>query len=190
MPKRSTRSGKNTSKGNDPTTDYALDVAEGRRIAGPYVRAAARRHLDDLEHGQERGLRFNLDAAAEALGFFPDCLMVEFEGEVVPFDLMPEQTFVVGSIFGWQRRDGDRWVRRFTSAYIEGGKGSGKTPLAAGIGLLMMLADDEMSAEVYAAGSKRDQAMILFSDAVSMAQRSPQINALHLSFRARTRFGR
>jgi phage terminase large subunit-like protein len=108
--------------------------------------------------------------------------MVEFEGEVVPFDLMPEQAFVVGSIFGWQRRDGDRWVRRFTSAYIEGGKGSGKTPLAAGIGLLMMLADDEMSAEVYAAGSKRDQAMILFSDAVAMAQRSPQISALHLVF--------
>lgn len=182
MPKKPIRSGKNTSKGNDPTTDYAVEVVEGRRIAGPYVRAAARRHLDDLEHGQERGLRFNLDAAAEALGFFPDCLMVEFEGEVVPFDLMPEQTFVVGSIFGWQRRDGDRWVRRFTSAYIEGGKGSGKTPLAAGIGLLMMLADGEMSAEVYAAGSKRDQAMILFSDAVSMAQRSPQINALHLVF--------
>jgi phage terminase large subunit-like protein len=117
--------------------------------------------------------------------------MVEFEGEAVPFELMPEQAFIVGSIFGWQRRDGDRWVRRFTSAYCEGGKGSGKTPLAAGIGLYMMLADSEMSAQVYAAGSKRDQAMILFSDAVAMAQRSPQIKGAALSsFRARTRSGK
>ena len=50
----------------------------------------------------------------------------------MPFLLQPQQDFLVGSIFGWIGADG--W-RRFREAYIETGKGSGKTPLLAGIGL-------------------------------------------------------
>lgn len=157
-------------------------MAKGALMAGPYVRAACARHLRDLDRGAERGLRWNIDAAKHVLGFFPDCLTVEVDGRVVPFDLMPEQVFIVGSLFGWQRREGDKWFRRFNQAYIEGGKGSGKTPLAAGVGLYMMLGDDELSAEVYSAGSKKEQAMILFGDAVAMGQRSPEIKALHLVF--------
>lgn len=30
-------------------TQYALDVLEGREIAGKYVKLACQRHLDDLE---------------------------------------------------------------------------------------------------------------------------------------------
>lgn len=184
MVKRRTPSPGNTSKGAKarPEVAYAQAVGAGLIMAGPYVRAACRRHLRDLETGAERGLRFSAEAADHALGFFPDCLKVEFEGETVPFDLMPEQAFIIGCLFGWQRREGDKWFRRFDRAYIEGGKGSGKTPLAAGIGLYMLLADDELSAEVYSAGSKRDQAMILFGDAVAMAQRSPEIRGLHLVY--------
>lgn len=173
---------------NDPVTAYARAVDAGEIIAGPFVRAACRRHLGDLETGEERGLRWNLELALHRIAFFPDCLTVEGEVEgqdgdgVIPFELMPEQKFIVGSLFGWQRREGDKWFRRFNQAYIEGGKGSGKTPLAAGIGLAMMLDDDELSAEVYSAGSKKEQAMILFGDAVAMAQRSPEVRALHLVF--------
>lgn len=49
------------------------------------------------------------------------------------------------------------------------------SPLAGGIGLYMMLADGEARAEVYAAASKKDQAMILFRDAVAMREQSPFI---------------
>ena len=47
----------------DFATDYARGVQEGRIVAGPHVREACRRHLDDLEHGPERGLCWDIEDA-------------------------------------------------------------------------------------------------------------------------------
>jgi phage terminase large subunit-like protein len=158
---------------SDPTTRYAQDVVHGRVVAGPYVRAACRRHLRDLETGHLRGLRFDLAKAQHALDFFPLVLRLnggQFEGE--PFILHESQAFIVGSIFGWVRADG---TRRYRVVYIEEGKGNGKSPLVAGIGIIGFLADNEPRAEVYAAATKKDQAMILFRDAVAMVDQSPPL---------------
>lgn len=146
----------------------------GKTVAGPHVRLACARHLRDLVEAPKRGLRWDLEAVERLLGFFPDVLKLaggQFEG--LPFDLAPSQQFVVGSLFGWKRNDG---TRRFRRAYIEEGKGNGKSPLAAGIGLYCLMADGESRAEVYAAASKRDQAMVLFRDAVAMRQQSAQLS--------------
>ena len=91
----------------------------------------------------------------------------------MPYVLLDWQAFIVGSLFGWKSKDG---TRRFRQAYVETGKGSGKSPLAAGIGLYGMLADGEHRAEVYAAATKRDQAMVLFRDAVAMVDLSPELS--------------
>ena len=65
--------------------------------------------------------------------------------------------------------------RRFRVAYVEAAKGQGKSPLAAGIGLYMLVADEEPRAEVYASATKKDQAMVLFRDAVAMVELSPSL---------------
>jgi phage terminase large subunit-like protein len=156
---------------HDPVKAYADKVVAGEIIAGPHVRNTCRRHLDDLKNGPKRGLRWDLEAATRAIRFFPSVLCLaggQFEG--LPFMLQPSQEFTVGSLFGWKRADG---TRRFRRAYVEEAKGSGKSPLAAGIGLYCLIADGENRAEVYAAASKRDQAMIMFRDAVAMWQQSP-----------------
>jgi phage terminase large subunit-like protein len=140
------------------------------------VRAACARHLRDLENARERGLRFDRKLAQRAFEFFAQVLKLnggEFEG--APFELQAWQQFIVGSLFGWIDLQGRR---RFQVAYLEIGKGSGKSPLAAGIGLYMMVADNEPRAEVYAAATKKDQAMILFRDAVAMVDLSPHLDAL------------
>jgi phage terminase large subunit-like protein len=152
---------------------YARAVESGREIAGPHVRAACARHLRDLKDGRGRGLRFDKKAANRAQQFFPEILRLaggQFEG--LPFKLEPPQQFIVGSLFGWKRADG---LRRFRTAYIEAGKGNGKSPLLAGIGLYGLAADNEARAEVYSAATKRDQAMVLFRDAVAMVQQSPEL---------------
>lgn len=157
----------------DPVTRYAKAVAAVRKIAGPQVRAACQRHLNDLANGHERGLFFDKKAALRAIGFYRDVLRLnggEFEG--LPFELLDWQQFIVGSLFGWKTLDG---YRRFRVAYVETGKGSGKSPLAAGIGMIGLTADDEARAEVYAAATKKDQAMVLFRDAVAMFQLSPEL---------------
>lgn len=157
----------------DRTREYAEAVVSGITVAGPHVRNACRRHLLDLENGSARGLRFDHEAASYAFEFFEGILRLsegQFDGK--PFELHPSQAFIVGSLFGWKRQDG---TRRFRRAYIEQGKGNGKSPLAGGIGLLGMVSDGEAGAQVYAAAAKREQAGILFADAVKMVKQSPAL---------------
>jgi phage terminase large subunit-like protein len=155
------------SPGDDPTTAYARDVVECRVIAGQLAIRACRRHLDDLEHGQKHGLVWRPEKANDALGFFPSVLTVTAgakEGE--PFKLPSYTTFVVGSLFGWHREDGRR---RFKTAWIEAGKGQIKSPLAAAIGLYILGYCGIQRAECYAIAKDRNQANVLFADAVAMA---------------------
>ena len=160
---------------DDTVTAYAAAVVAGDIVAGPHVRNAARRHLADLERGPARGLVWDLAAAKRAMGFFPAVLRLaqgKFEGQ--PFELQPSQAFIIGSLFGWKGLSG---FRRFRRAYIEQAKGQGKSPLAAGIGMYMMLADGEAQAEVYAGASMKSQAMVIFRAAVMMWRQSPALSA-------------
>jgi phage terminase large subunit-like protein len=164
---------KQTSSSIDRTKDYAEAVVAGKIVAGPHVRNSCKRHLLDLKNGHERGLYFDHDAANYAFDFFEGVLRLsegQFEGK--PFELHPSQAFIIGSLFGWKREDGRR---RFRRAYIEQGKGNGKSPLAGGIGLYGMTAAGEAGAQIYAAAAKRDQAGILFADAVKMVRQSPAL---------------
>lgn len=155
----------------DRTTTFARRVVSGEFVAGPSVRAACQRHLNDLLTGEDRGLWFDQDAADRAFRYFEQKLRLnggQFEGR--PFTLHESQEFKIGSLFGWKRDDG---TRRFREAYIEEAKGNGKTPLVAGIGHYGLTADREPRAEVYAAASSKDQAMVLFRDACAMRDQSP-----------------
>lgn len=137
----------------DPATQYAREVHSGERVAGPDIRNACARHLKDLKEGHKRGLVWDLEEANKAIRFYRTVLKLnggEFEG--LPFELLPWQKFIVGSIFGWKTNDG---YRRFRVVYVESGKGSGKSPLAAGVGLKGLVADNEARAEIYAAATKK-----------------------------------
>lgn len=161
---------KKTTDSPDRATAYAQAVVDGEIVAGPHVRNACRRHLEDLKRTD---LRFEPVAAARALSFFEDKLRLsegQFEG--LPFKSAPAQDFIIGSIFGWKRLDG---TRRFRRAYIEQGKGNGKSPLAGGIGLYGLTYDGEAGAEIYSAGATKEQAGVLFRDAVKMVDKSPDL---------------
>lgn len=162
----------------DPVTLYALTVLMGTEVAGPYVRGACQRHLNDMKHGHERGLRFNHDEAARIFSFFQERLkLTEGQFEGTSFKLHPSQCFILGSLYGWQRTNEQGLVvRRFQRAYIEMGKGNGKSPLVGGMGLYGMIADHEPGSQIYSCGATYDQANILFQDAVKMAQAVPDWN--------------
>lgn len=155
------------------------DVSAGEPIiAGPYVRLACQRHLEDrARDGWE--YRFDVDRANNAIQFFEEVLrlpdLVDDDGQPRAFLLEPWQAFIIGSLFGWVDKFG---YRRFREAYIEIGKGNGKTPMCAGIGLYGLVADEERAAEIYAAASDQEQAAILFRDAVRMFEASPDLAAI------------
>jgi phage terminase large subunit-like protein len=159
-------------------TQFAHRVLTGAVVAGPSVRAACERHFKDLAFGEDRGLYFDHEAANRVYRFFETKLRLNggrFENK--PFLLHESQAFRLGSLFGWQRHHEEfGHVRRFRRFYDEEGKGNGKSPLAAGIGMYMLMADGENRAEVYAAAAAKDQAMVLFRDAVAMRKQSPWVS--------------
>lgn len=168
------KTAKTDSLNKDRATAYAQAVVSGEIIAGPYVRGACRRHLKDLETSGERGLYYDETEASEAIAFFEEVLCLngdDFEG--LPFKLLPWEDFIVGSLFGWKKKSNG--ARRFNLAYIETGKGSGKSPLAAGIGIKGLVADKVQRAEIYACATLQDQAMILFRDACAFYDQSPEL---------------
>ncbi|MGH2897032.1 MAG: terminase large subunit domain-containing protein, partial [Solirubrobacteraceae bacterium] len=159
-------------------TAFAQDVLAGNVVANRYVRLACERHINDLSSAKARGLRWDDESAGHAIRFFDLLRLAEGEFEGKPFVLSPWQVFIVGSLFGWYSLDEDGvWVRRFRNAYVETGKGSGKSPLAGGIGLYGMAADSEATAEVYSAAAGRDQAGILWTDAKRMVEKSSELRA-------------
>lgn len=156
-------------------TAYAEAVLAGEIAAGPHVRNSCRRHLDDVRKAGDRGIYWDDEAAQRVFRFFEERLKLsegQFEGK--PFVLHPSQAFKIGSIFGWKMADG---TRRFQRAYIEEGKGNGKSPVAGGIGLYGLTADREAGAQIYAAAAKKEQAGILFQDACKMVRASPALSA-------------
>lgn len=157
-------------------TQYASEVVAGGIVAGPWVRLACERHLADLERsgGADFPYVFSDEAADKALRFFRFARLYEGATAGQPFELLPFQRFIVGSIFGWVHRD--TGFRRFTTAYVETAKGSGKSPLAGVIGLYMLMADGEEGAQVYYAASKFDQALLAFRYGHTFAENSPTLS--------------
>jgi phage terminase large subunit-like protein len=151
---------------------YCLDVLTGNIPTGRLVFLAIERFLDDLENGHKRGLKFDQGGAVAIIKFFKD---LAFSAK----PLVPYEQFIVANLFGWKKADG---FRRFDECYIEIGKGNRKTPLAAGIGIYGITADDEASAEVYIVAPTKEQAAICFKDAATIVDREPELRKIVKKF--------
>jgi phage terminase large subunit-like protein len=158
----------------DPCTDYARAVVARKIVAGPYVRAACKRHLDDLAAWKrgERGLIWNLAEANRVIALIGAMPLPDGS----PFVVQPSQAFIAGSVFGWYLEGGD--VRRFRTAFVEEGKGNGKTAFTGRLGIVLVAADGQDAAEVYTAGVTRDQAHYLWNDANLVVKASETLRGI------------
>lgn len=158
----------------DHVTAWAKRVAAGKVPCGQLQRAAAERHLCDLEDRKRRGWTWDAAHAADVIAFFSHLRQWKGEFAGAPLTLEPWQGFIIGSLFGWARADG---LRRFSTAFVEVPRGNGKSTLCAGLALYMLLFDDEPGADIYAIATKKDQARIVFEAARQIAIKTPQIKA-------------
>lgn len=160
------------------THEYARQVLAGEILVGPLVRLACERHERDLEQAKTKGFRFDDESADHAIDFIEKWVRLpdtsDDNGQPRPFTLERWQAFIVGSLFGWKWTESGH--RRFRNAYIEIGKGNGKTPLLAAVGLYGMMMDGQKAPEIYAVAADRDQAMIMYRDAVRMVDASPELS--------------
>lgn len=81
----------------------------------------------------------------------------------------------IAPVFGWVFCDPEieRVVRVIRTAWVEVPRKAGKSTLSSGIGNVLLLADQEPGAEVYAAAASLPQAGRVFEDAKAMCLTSP-----------------
>lgn len=85
---------------------------------------------------------------------------------------------IIRPLFGTVRWSDEwgRYVRQYTIAWIEIARKNGKSELAAGIALYLLIGDDEESAEVYGAAKDTKQARKVWDVAERMRQLSPVLS--------------
>ncbi|BDR82547.1 terminase large subunit [Clostridium tetani] len=159
----------------DRTTKYAKEVLAGNIITGELVKLACKRHMEDLKRSKTRNFnyKFDVELAEKHIDFFK--LLQHSKGEKAgqPIELELWQCFRIGSVFGWINKK--THLRRFFEAYNQVARKNGKSTEAAGIGIEMLTIDGEQGAEVYSAATKKEQARIIFEEAVRMVKASPYI---------------
>lgn len=148
---------------NDPVTDYALKVLDGRLPAGPYVVWACERHMMDMRRDD---IYLDLQAVHYWVEFFRKLKHYKDEFYGKPLELALWQVFRIGSVMGWKRAD--TGLRRFRVSFNKVPRKNGKTTEMAGIGLGGLLIDGVPGAEVYSVATRREQARIVFEDGQAM----------------------
>jgi phage terminase large subunit-like protein len=150
-------------------------IAKARRVAtrNGWPAEMVRTELD-ARAVLDAGCWFDVDAAVYVRRFFRDFLhhsQAEWAGQ--PFELLPWQAHeIIDPLFGWMRRDGSR---RYRQCGIWVPKKNGKTTLAAGICLYLLVGDHEPGAQVFSAACDRSQAAMIFRDCAAMVRQSPEL---------------
>jgi phage terminase large subunit-like protein len=118
---------------------------------------------------------FDEKAAARVLRFFRQHVRhVDGRGFAgKPFIPEPWQERILRDVFGWKRTADD--TRRFRTVYLEVPRKNGKTTLAAGLALYLLLCDGEDRPQVYSAAGDRAQARICFESATGMVQKDKRL---------------
>src|SRR6202012_180119 len=139
-------------------TRYARAVVSGTIAASRWVKLACQLHLDDMESSE----RWVFDAAwanfACEIGSKYKHEKGVKQGDRIVFE--DAQVFIIASIFGWVDRE--TGVRKYREAFILMPRGSGKSPLAAIIGIIMGFFVGEPGAEVYCGANSMRQATEVF----------------------------
>lgn len=150
---------------------YIDGILSGATPAGKLERQAVERFSRDA---QDDRFEFKADQVDRVFRFFSllrHHKTRQWSGrQFIPSDW---QCFILAAIFGLYDREQQLRVVRI--AYIQIARKNGKTTFAAGVALYLLLYDDEDGAEIYSAATKRDQAKIVWLDALQMIRRSPRL---------------
>ncbi|MER5863768.1 terminase TerL endonuclease subunit [Kitasatospora sp. NPDC002040] len=127
---------------------------------------------------QQPGAYFSVEAARRAVRAIETMKHTKGRWGGTRLKLAPWQiAWIIAPVFGWLWYDPEigRAVRVTRTVWIEVPRKAGKSTLSSGIGLVLLLADREIGAEVYAAAGSLPQAERVFDDAKRMALTSRAI---------------
>ena len=163
--------------------EYANNCINDKRISvyEDYISCqahkwACQRFLDDIERSERSDCSFYWDEHEAGLIVDWFRLLRHSKGVLAgkPIELTKWQKFLLCQVYGW-RRKADK-TRRFRKAFFEVGRKNAKSQMEAGVALYensVTAVKNSEIAEVYTAGTKRDQSKIVFNEAGLMIRGSP-----------------
>lgn len=119
---------------------------------------------------------FDWKTADKVCDFFPS-YMTHIEGELAgqPFVLADWQQALIGCAFGWKRPNG---LRRYREVFQYVPRKNGKTAMIGALLNLVCFGDREPGAQVYSAAADREQATLVYRQALGMILNKPELEEL------------
>ena len=146
-------------------TEYAEDVASGKRIEGAEVVMACKRYLADLERDDiELRPRDPNAACAIMEGFFVNAQGEDMNGMPLlgtPFMLQPWEIFATVNILGWYYTGTD--VTRYKETFIMTARKSGKTSFVAALAFAVGILRRKSGSKIYLVANALKQTLEAFN---------------------------
>ena len=155
----------------NPIREYWEEIECGEIVVSDKVRRTYKKLIYDMENPGE--YFYSNHRANHIIEFFENfCYHSKgkFGGKKVVLELW-EKAFLA-AIFGFVDING---LRKYREAILIVGKKNGKSLIASGVGLYLLVADGEAGPEVYAVATKKDQAKIIWQEAKRMTKKSPSL---------------
>ena len=146
-------------------TEYAEEVASGKRIEGAEVVMACKRYLADLERDDiELRPRDPNAACAIMEGFFVNAQGEDMNGMPLlgtPFTLQPWEIFATVNILGWYYTGTD--VTRYKETFIMTARKSGKTSFVAALAFAVGILRRRSGSKIYLVANALKQTLEAFN---------------------------
>lgn len=155
---------------------YACDCINGVIPSGQKHAWACERLLRDVKRVGTESFPYiwDEDRAQNIIDWFAELRHSKGVLSGQPIILTPWQQFRICQLYGWVHKDTGK--RRFRKSFTEVGRKNGKSQEEAGISLYeisVTATRNNEVAEVYTAGTKKDQSKIVFEEAKLMLKGSP-----------------
>jgi len=157
---------------NNWIREYWKAIQSGKVVVSKKLYAVMQKLVLDLDC-KDWEYHFEPRKAARVIYFIENfCRQSKGEWGGKPLKLELWQKAFVSALFGFV--DGD-YKRKYNEAWLFVARKNGKSSISSAIALYMLFADNEPGPEIYCTASKKDQAKIVWSEAVRMCRKSPDL---------------
>lgn len=153
--------------------EYNSKIVDGL-VVSDKIRRTYNHIVRDVINNPESKYEFDETKAYKAVTFIENyCKHSKGKMAGTPFLLELWQKAAVSAMFGIV--DKETRIRKYRFVFLMVARKNGKSTLAAAIGLFLLMMDGEGGPEVVACATVKDQAKIIWSEAVKMIHKSPSL---------------
>lgn len=154
--------------------EYWQQIQSGQVVACKRLIQQYEKLIDELQNPQDPWV-FDLDRANQPIEFIEKfCKHSKGKWIGKPVQLELFQKAKIQAVYGFVHKD--TGLRRCREVFTCVGRKNGKSTEKAATGNYMLVGDGEGGSEVYSVATKKDQARIVFSEAVNMVSQSPALS--------------